>query len=398
MVTLPAYLKLNGIFFLALLFCVPAEGEWGNRCQLLLSLFSRPSVTASKVIASALENRALIERARGGRIWLDYLESLSETDLKARIAPDRWVPIRDELAVTFEFMGNHLQLFESEATSGRLRDKLNLASVQKTLLKSLEAQYRKATAQKRIRRSELLTLARVFSVASTYQLYLRADRVSPLRIYGSTPKEVWQRAKVGASEREIDRRFGITALPLLLSSEIFAKDYLFAEPTGLLLLGASTRFQWVDGIDAIDPAFFLDHDENHVRDRLDPAEQENIPLALRLSRTFPLDRLLRVGMLDALHFLLHLTQKIDALPSPTRRRLAESVVFFLFRELRMAVPVIDFNDTMLKSLCQKLLGPNELLSLHWRLSKQTDLGSILLEEPTLEALRETVQWLGALSF
>lgn len=383
--------KIRALAFAAVLCVFSAEGS--SRCRLWLSLLSRPSVTATQVISSALAHRPFFEKARGGNSWLRYLESLSETDLKAPPEGNRWVPLEGELSATLQFMLRHVELYGNEAEVSSAQDKLRLSPVQRALLQELKTFFRDSLSRGRIQRSELLISTRVFSVASTYRLYLRDERPGNFRLYGNTPQEVWARARHGASEKAIDKRFGMTALPYPLATEVFPRDFLFAEPTSLILLGVSTRFQSVDAIRAMDPAYFLEHDKNHVEDRVDPQAQEKFPFALQVSHAYPLDRLLRAGMLDAIEFLTELTRKIDTLATPEGRRLAEAVSFYLFRELRLATPVVDFNAPTLRSLSEGLLKPAEINGLHARLRDQTDLGSILIEEPTVDELGEMVRWL-----
>jgi hypothetical protein len=370
-----------------------------RECQLIAANFISREALVSAVVEKVLRHREHIGTLPGGASWLGYIELLGQQDLKALPEQRRPVPVIAEVMQALSVIEGHIRAFAQELKDPALPNPGGIKPIQAHIVDELKARLNEAIAGPTVQRAELMTLARLFSVAATQQLYLREDRTKGVKSFGHNADSII--AKHRATEGYIDEIYGRCALPLPFFDHLPFSSFRKIEGTGIVPLGLTAGIQHVDGT-TLEPDRFFEHDKDHFFNRM--RERNNaLTVGITLSVHAPVDMALYQGIDSALAFSEVLNQQIDTLPDTRSKTLAEAIVFYILREERKVYGILDFNAEQIKrratSIVRQASRPDTSTSTnpYWdlvrRLSNSADLGQAFRIKPSAEEVSRTLAWI-----
>jgi hypothetical protein len=354
------------------------------------------SDVAAGVIEMAFQNQAAYERTPEGKVWLAYLKNVQSTDLRASPEGKRPVPNTTIVSKVLEKMRTDVKAMKEEfAQLPKLR---NFNETQAQLLAHVEGGLARASQGATIPRATLVELANLFSVAATQQIYLRETRVQNYTDFGSFD-DIVRRAKI--DEAYLDAHYGITALPLPSVEHLGFRRFLELEPTGIIPLGVTSKYESVDG-GLLEPERFYTHDWDHQRFRMD---NMNRPFLGAVSGRPLFDYALHVAGERALKFLDKLITQIDGLPTRREQVIVEGLIFQIMHEENTASGIIGFHRGHIRTRAKALLRSRRRGSrmstrdydyVLKRFQDDDDFGQAFKNKPTDAELVQLLKWLASL--
>lgn len=390
---------LRYLLILSLAFCDIGHAGFFLDCKIALVRIRDANNLASRVISRALENPQRIEEIPFGKVWAGYLKNVSQVDLQNPAEGNRPVPNQHELKKVLDFMHQTVLIFQTEVTQPSTPNPRGLKPIQTEVLAHLEGRLEKMVNEPSVQRAELMNVARLFSIAATQQLYLKENRTRDLTVWGDNAQAVLARGR-GVTEADIDKQYGISALPLPTIQHLGFRAFLQIEGTGIVPLGVTAKRETVDGV-ILEPHEFFGHDDVHFGNRMG-VRNDAFPVAM--IGAAPVDVALNIGMHKAQDFSDSLIAKIDTLPSRRQQLMAEGTVFYIMHEENKSFGVLDFNSQQIKKRAKAILSQkkkvesmviNPFHDLIRRFGNEADFGQAFNTKPTAEEVEQTLRWLVA---